>query len=119
MTGLSIISYIYDKLKNDQDLSNYVHRNIYPIVVEEGVKGNYITLQKTNVNPIYNKDGYFDQINFSVKIYSLNYKTTVEIAEIVRNILENLNMRLESVSENFSDDLYFQQLNFTTKYIMK
>lgn len=119
MTGISIINYIYENLKNDQELANYLRGNIFPIVVKVGVKGNYIILQKTNLNPVYNKDGYIDDISFSVKIYSQKYITTVEIAEIVRVKLESLNMRLESASEDFSNDLYFQQLNFTTKYIMK
>ncbi len=118
MTGISIISYIYKNLINNQELDNYVHKKIYPLVVEEGVKGNYIILQKTNVNPIYNKDCSIDNISFSVIIYSQNYKDSVEIAEIVRSVLEKLSMKLETVSENFNNDLYYQQLNFTTRYIM-
>lgn len=118
MTGLSILSYIYENLINNQELNRFVKKQIFPLVSEESVKDNYIILTKTNVNPTYNKDCCIDNVNYSVTIYSKNYKTTIQIAEIVREILEKLNQKLDAVSENFQNDLYYQQLNFSTRYIM-
>lgn len=118
MTGLSILNYIRENLLNNQELNRFVKKQISPLVSEKNVKGNYIILQKTNVNPIYNKDCSIDNISFSVIIYSPNYKDSVEIAEIVRSVLEKLSMKLETASENFNNNLYYQQLNFTTRYIM-
>ena len=77
MTGLSIISFIYQNLIENQELTNLVSNNIFPLAAEEGVKGNYIILQKTNINPVYNKDCSIDNISFRVTCYSINYKTTV------------------------------------------
>ena len=62
-----------------------------------------------------------DTVTISFAIAATNYFQTVEIAERVRQILENYqddyfyNILLESVTEDFVEDTYIQQLQFTTK----
>lgn len=120
MTGLSFIQRLYSILSSDQELASIVSKRIYPLVAEEGTEFPYMIISKQNVQGGYNKDLWlYDIITFSVTIYAKDYKTTAKAAERVREILEKafkFPALLESCSEDFASDTYYQTLSFTVRW---
>jgi len=123
-TGISTNKHIYDLLKGNQDLVKLVGKNIFPLVAEESVTFPFIIFSKTSIEVIYNKCGITgDNIIFSIAIAAKNYIDTVNIAEIVRRILELhtdsffSRVTLKEVTEEFNEDAYIQTLTFEAKII--
>lgn len=121
-TGISANKYIYNLLINDTKLKELVGDKIYPLVAEESVTYPFVIFTKEEVNGVYSKDLLvYDSITISVAVAATNYFQTVEVAERVRAILENrrdtyfYNILLESVTEEFIDDAFVQNLQFSAK----
>lgn len=121
-TGISANKYIYNLLINDTKLKELVGDKIYPLVAEESVTYPFVIFTKEDVNGVYSKDLLvYDSISISVAVAATNYFQTVEVAERVRAILENrrdnyfYNILLESVTEEFIDDAFVQNLQFSAK----
>lgn len=121
-TSISTLKHVYQLLINDEILNGLVDKKIYPLVAEESVTYPFIIFTKENAFGNYTKDLLvYDTVTISFAIAATNYFQTVEIAERVRQILENYqddyfyNILLESVTEDFVEDTYIQQLQFTTK----
>lgn len=121
-TSISVNKYIYQLLISDEKLKELVGNKIYPLVAEESVTYPFIIFTKENAFANYTKDLLtYDTVNISVAIAAVNYFQTVEIAERVRQILENhrdgyfYNILLDNVTEDFSEDTYIQQLQFSAK----
>lgn len=117
MTGISVISYLYDKLQNNGDVSSYVNDRIFPLVAEEGTDYPYLIMKLESILPQYTKDGrIYDVITVSVTVYAKDYKTVTQIQEIVRNLLESNSFKLDSLNEDFSSDAYRQTVYYRTYY---
>lgn len=117
MTGISVISYLYDKLQNNGDVSSYVNDRIFPLVAEEGTDYPYLIMKLESILPQYTKDGRtYDVITVSVTVYAKDYKTVTQIQEIIRNILESNSFKLDSLNEDFSSDAYRQTVYYRTYY---
>jgi hypothetical protein len=121
-TSISVNKYIYQLLISDEKLKELVGNKIYPLVAEESVTFPFIIFTKENAFANYTKDLLtYDTVNISVAIAAVNYFQTVEIAERVRQILENhrdgyfYNILLDNVTEDFAEDTYIQQLQFSAK----
>lgn len=121
-TGISANKYIYNLLINDTKLKELVGDKIYPLVAEESVTYPFVIFTKEEVNGVYSKDLLvYDSITISVAVAATSYFQTVEVAERVRAILENrrdsyfYNILLESVTEEFIDDAFVQNLQFSAK----
>lgn len=121
-TSISVNKYIYQLLISDDKLKELVGNKIYPLVAEESVTYPFIIFTKENAFANYTKDLLtYDTVNISVAIAAVNYFQTVEIAERVRQILENYrddyfyNILLDNVTEDFVEDTYIQQLQFSAK----
>lgn len=121
-TSISVNKYIYQLLISDEKLKELVGNKIYPLVAEESVTYPFIIFTKENAFANYTKDLLtYDTVNISVAIAAVNYFQTVEIAERVRQILENhrdgyfYNILLDNVTEDFAEDTYIQQLQFSAK----
>ena len=121
-TGISANKYIYNLLINDTKLKELVGDKIYPLVAEESVTYPFVIFTKEEVNGVYSKDLLmYDSISISVAVAATSYFQTVEVAERVRAILENrrdtyfYNILLESVTEEFIDDAFVQNLQFSAK----
>ena len=119
-TGLSINKYIYAILSNSDELKKIVGNNIFPLVAEEETSFPFVVFRRNNITPNYAKiQGVNDLVSFVVSIADTNYSKTVEISEIIRNELELhrddyfQSIQLESVSEDFIENAYVQELNFT------
>lgn len=121
-TSISVNKHIYNILINDEKLNEMVDKKIYPIVAEENVKFPFVIFTKENCFANYTKDLLaYDSVTISVAIAAVNYFQTVQIAERIRQVLENyrdgyfFNILLENVSEDFAEDTYIQQLQFSAK----
>lgn len=121
-TAISANKYIYNILKGDSKLAELVGDNIYPLVAEQSVSMPFIIFTKEEVEGVYTKDLLvYDEATISVAVVAENYFQTVSIAERVRALLESrrdgffMNISLNSVTEEFSDDAFVQTLRFTSK----
>lgn len=125
-TAISVNKHIYSLLKEDESLRELVGEKIYPIVAEETVTYPFVIFTKESVNGNYTKDLLlFDTAIISVAIAANNYFETVNIAERVRAILENhidsyfYNILLDNVTEEYLEDAFVQQLQFSAKIRIK
>ena len=121
-TSISVNKYIYQLLITDEKLKELVGNKIYPLIAEESVTYPFIIFTKENAFANYTKDLLtYDTVNISVAIAAVNYFQTVQIAERVRQILENYrddyfyNILLDNVTEDYVEDSYIQQLQFSAK----
>jgi len=121
-TSISVNKHVYNLLINDEILNELVGKKIYPLVAEESVTYPFIIFTKESAYGNYTKDLLlYDTVTISIAIAANNYFQTVQIAERVRQILENYrdgyfnNILLESVNEDFVEDTYIQHLQFSAK----
>lgn len=121
-TSISVNKHIYNLLINDEILNGLVDKKIYPIVAEETVTYPFILFAKESAMGNYTKDLLmYDTVTISIAIAATNYSQTVEIAERVRQILENrrddyfYNILFDEVTEDFVEDAYIQTLKFSSK----
>lgn len=121
-TALSVNKYIYNILSTDETLSGLTGGDIYPIVAEEKVTYPFVIFTKTDAYGAYTKDILsYDQASVQVAIAAVNYFQTVEIAERVRALLEGrrdnyfYSITFDSVTEDYIEDAYVQNLTFNCK----
>lgn len=121
-TAISVNKHIYTILTGDTQLRELVGDKIYPIIAEETVSYPFIIFTKETVDAAYTKDFLtYDNVTFSVAIAANNYFETVQIAERVRAILENyrdgyfMTVLLNNVTEEYVEDAFIQQLQFSAK----
>ena len=125
-TGLSINKYIYAILSSSNELKEIVGSNIYPLVAEEETTFPFVVFRRSNITPNYTKKQVAnDSVSFVVSIADTNYSKTVDISEIIRNELELHSddyfqlIHLESVSEDFVENAYIQELTFNAIIAIK
>lgn len=121
-TAISVNKHIYTILTGDTQLRELVSDKIYPIIAEETVCYPFIIFTKETVDAAYTKDFLtYDNVTFSVAIAANNYFETVQIAERVRAILDNfrdnyfMTVLLNNVTEEYVEDAFIQQLQFSAK----
>ena len=121
-TSISVNKHIYNLLINDEILNGLVDKKIYPLVAEESVTYPFVIFTKESAMGNYTKDLLmYDTVTISVAIAATNYIQTVDIAERVRQILENrrddyfYNILFDEVTEDFVEDAYIQTLKFSSK----
>lgn len=119
MSGISINKHIYKILSTDEKLKALVGKNIYPIVAENDCTMPFITFTKGTVRTTYFKVGVArDIVNFSINIVALDYATTVDIAERVRQLLELrtsdyfTRIQFSDCTEAWSGNAFTQTLQF-------
>ncbi|MBR3023798.1 MAG: DUF3168 domain-containing protein [Oscillospiraceae bacterium] len=85
-----------------------------------------INIKRDLVSPMKaNKDFGSDRVQFSIKVYSDDYKSSIDIADAIRFALEwhtfqdteirLVNIELVSCSENWVRDAYEQSLTFNSE----
>lgn len=116
---------IYSQLSNDSTITGYVDGRIFPMMIPENnsVQFPFIVYSRTAVSPLYTKDGNFEDIcDVTVIVTDTDYLRSCNIANAVRDSLEwrrgTINtllideIKLVSVNEATSDNVYIQTLNF-------
>ena len=91
---------------------------MYPII---NIKRDLVSPMKSN------KDFGSDRVQFSIKVYSDNYKSSIDIADAIRfalewhtfqdNEIKLVNVELVSCSENWVKDAYEQSLTFNSEVV--
>lgn len=119
MKSLEVGKEIYSLLNGDSRLITLVGNKIYPIIVEKETNYPFIVYKRSNVIPEYTKDFHLkDNVIIDIICVSNDYANGIEIAEIVRDILEDKrtndiqSIRLESADEDYIDDAFVQTLSF-------
>ena len=125
MTNSILINkYIYSKLSNSNELKKYVDSKIYPLVAENTTTFPFVTYYRDNISPIsFTKDGYCqDEVYFTINVVSDHYTQTLEIANIIRKLMEGLrgdnniyDCYMTNIDENFVENSYVQTLQFQCK----
>lgn len=126
MTNSILINkYIYSKLSNSNELKKYVDYKIYPLVAENTTTFPFVTYYRDNISPIsFTKDGYCqDEVYFTINVVSDHYTQTLEIANIIRKLMEGLrgddniyDCHMTNIDENFVENSYVQTLQFQCKF---
>lgn len=119
MDSLKVGKEIYSLLNGSSLLTDIVGSKIYPIIVEKETTYPFIVYKRSNIIPNYTKDFHFkDEVIIDVICVSNDYSESVDIASMVRDILEDKrftgieSIKLESADEDFMDDAYIQTLSF-------
>ena len=119
MDSLKVGKVIFSLLNGNSDLTAFVNNKIYPIIVEKETTFPFIVYKRNNIIPDYTKDFHFkDNVIIDSICVSTNYAESIEIAGIIRNILEDKryddiqSIKLESADEDYTDDAYVQTLSF-------
>lgn len=118
MTGLSVISKIYDILSTNEELKKLVGDRISPDITTP-TSMPFIVMIRESVDGTYTKDGLAnDTVLVHIAIADTKYSREIEIAEKVREILDCYkdkdikNCYMDSASEYSMNDAYVQELTF-------
>lgn len=103
---------------------------IFPLIAKEGTQYPLVIYTRDGINtqytkPMYPVGGWDNIVTISYKIYSDKYDEALEIANLMRNILEGKNYKdtdivinhveLVSSYESFVEDAFVQSLTFSTR----
>lgn len=114
---------------NNPENANKKIEHIFPLVALEGTPYPFIVYRRDNVTPEYSKhlpgvNGWTNNVSFSLSVYSDNYDDSANIANIVRDILEDYRLENESIKidsielvstyEAYSENGFMQTLTFST-----
>ena len=124
--ALSINRYINKFLTESETVSALVSvSNIRPLILQPTVFP-YISFMHGNITSSYTKDGWIeDSTEVTIICVSDDYGQTVEIAEAVRDLLENVQykdddiyisqLRLNGSTEDQIENVFVQRLSFDCK----
>lgn len=92
----------------------------YPLVAENTTKFPFIIYRATQSRPETTKDGIYDWIfNIQVNVVSDKYDTVCDLCSTAVDKLleleEVLDINIESISEDFSEDAYIKEINIIIK----
>jgi hypothetical protein len=117
--------HIRNILVGDGTLSQYLQTGqITALVANENTTFPFIVFSRTGLTPSYTKDGLLESnITFEIVCVSTDYVESLEIANIVRNLLECKcytddgiyikQIILSAVNEDYLYDAYVQRLTFS------
>lgn len=123
---------IHKVLVEDQDLMTLIGGadHIQLLIGDPDINTMYpiINIKRDLVSPMKsNKDFGSDRVQFSIKVYSDNYKSSIDIADAIRfalewhtfqdNEIKLVNVELVSCSENWVKDAYEQSLTFNSEVV--
>lgn len=98
MKSLEIGKLIYSLLSADSRLSTLLGNKIFPLIVENNTTYPFIVYKRSDVKANYTKDYYLnDDVSIDIVCVSDNYLSGLEIAVIIREILENKRFKNEGV----------------------
>ena len=123
---------IHKVLVEDQDLMTLIGGadHIQLLIGDPDINTMYpiINIKRDLVSPMKsNKDFGSDRVQFSIKVYSDDYKNSIDIADAIRfalewhtfqdNEIKLVNVELVSCSENWVRDAYEQSLTFNSEVV--
>lgn len=124
--ALSINKYINKFLTESEAVTSLVSvQNIRPLILAPTIFP-YVSFMHGNISSSYTKDGWSeDTTEVTIIAVSDDYSQTVDIAEAVRDLLDNKaykdddiyisEMRLSGATEDQIENVFVQRLSFTVK----
>lgn len=122
---LEIGKYINNILANNQDIQN-LHAKVYPLIADNDAKFPFIIYKRVGLVSQISKDGtYQDNVTVEIKIVSDKYSVGVQLANIVRSLLQRPYMQygdfeindvtIDYASEDFIENAFIQIMQLTLK----
>ena len=119
---------IYSILRDNEEIKKVVGNNIYPVVAPLNTKNPYIVFKRQINTQNDNKDSRYSIVTIEINVYSNNYQQSIQLAELVKNTLENVyNKEVEgykikyivstSIDEDYNEDYYSQTMYFDAKVL--
>ena len=119
---------IYSILNTNEEIKKMVGNNIYPVVAPLNTKNPYIVFKRQINIQNDNKDSRYSIVTIELNVYSNNYQQSIQLAELVKNTLENVyNKEVEgfrikyivntSIDEDYNEDYYSQTMYFDAKVL--
>ena len=90
---------IYGRLSTATHITAIVGTNIYPDITPQNVDYPFVVYTATNSTPVDYKDGQsnLEEINLQIDVYTQNYDTTQNLANLIRNRLDRFVGTVEGV----------------------
>ena len=90
---------IYERLSTATNITAIVGTNIYPDITPQNVDYPFVVYTATNSTPVDYKDGQsnLEEINLQIDVYTQNYDTTQNLANLIRNRLDRFVGTVEGV----------------------
>lgn len=119
---------IKSRLMSSEELNESIHGRIYPIIGLPGTEYPFILYCRTGVSPDGSKDyvSEQDETTVVVSIISDRYEESIELADLVQNVLQTgqtsiegieiSEIRLTGFDEEFQDDAFIQNLTFNIEF---
>lgn len=125
INSLEIGKYINNILANNQDIQN-LHTKVYPLIADNDAKFPFIIYKRVGLVSQICKDGtYQDNVTVEIKIVSDKYSVGVQLANIVRSLLQRPYMQygdfeindvtIDYASEDFIENAFIQTMQLTLK----
>jgi hypothetical protein len=91
---------IYARLSTASTITAIIGTNIYPDITPQNVDYPFIVYSIIDSNPVDYKDGQsnLEEIDLQIDVYTQNYDTTQNLANLIRNRLDRFVGTLEGVS---------------------
>lgn len=125
INSLEIGKYINNILANNQDIQDLDAR-VYPLIADNDAKFPFIIYKRIGLVSQTCKDGtYQDNVTVEIKIVSDKYSVGVQLANIVRSLLQRSYMRygdfeindvtINYAAEDFLENAFIQTMQLTLK----
>ena len=90
---------IYGRLSTATNITAIVGTNIYPDITPQNVDYPFVVYTATNSTPVDYKDGQsnLEEINLQIDVYTQNYDTTQNLANLIRNRLDRFVGTVEGI----------------------
>ena len=119
---LEIGKYINNILSSNVDLQN-LGVKVYPLIADNDAKFPFIVYRRTGLTSSSTKDGiYQDTVTIEIKIVTDKYSTGIQIANIVRNLIqvpyarygamEIDDVAINFANEEFTENAFIQNMKF-------
>ena len=120
--------YMVEVLNDNQELISILGEGkIFPLVANNDTLYPFVIYERVAVSTVYTKEiGHDNTVQINFRVYSDQYDQSLDIANMIRNILERKtinfpdnikinDIRLLATYEQFSEDGYVETLAFTTQ----
>jgi hypothetical protein len=90
---------IYGRLSTASNITAIIGTNIYPDITPQNVDYPFIVYSIIDSNPVDYKDGQsnLEEIDLQIDVYTQNYDTTQNLANLIRNRLDRFVGTVEGV----------------------
>jgi Protein of unknown function (DUF3168) len=90
---------IYGRLSTASNITAIIGTNIYPDITPQNVDYPFIVYSIIDSNPVDFKDGQsnLEEIDLQIDVYTQNYDTTQNLANLIRNRLDRFVGTVESI----------------------